>query len=101
WTRGWIANQSERERSHLPHFDFRIAERLLERRNRLRQADAADCQRRAAARSRLVIGEQAQEIGWRRRRADRRPTCRRRYEDHRSRRIRIAEHALILAPQDP
>ena len=53
-----VADQSERERRHLPHFGIRVAEQRQQRLDAFREPDAADRQRRAAPDARFLVAEQ-------------------------------------------
>ena len=99
-----VAEQSEGERGHLP--DFRIhfgREQRHERRHAAAEPDVADGQRRAAANARLFVAQHRGEIRRRRRGHDddrRIPAARRRRRRRRHLRRRVAQHPLILEPEN-
>ena len=99
--RAGVADEAERERRHLPDLGLRIAEQADERIDAFGEADAADRERRAPAHARFLVRQQAQRSavsggggGGRCR-----PFATRR--GRRDGRRGIAQHALVLQPEDP
>ena len=80
-----IAEQAEGERGNLPHFGVCVGHERDQRLHALAQADAPDCQRRAAAHARLIVRQQPHEIRQQSRRAG----------------YRVAEHTVVLQPENP
>ena len=58
-----IANQSQREGRHLPHFRLRIRQQRDERRHAFALSDPTDRQRRTPADARFTITEQTNQVG--------------------------------------
>ena len=96
-----VADQAKRERRHLPDLRLFIREEFRERFDGITEPHAAKGKGGATPDARFCITEQANQIRWRRGCDDLGRPCRRRHEDHRRRRIRIAEDALILEPHHP
>ena len=53
-----VADQSQRERGHLPHFRIAVAQQRQQRLDAFGQPDATDGQRRAAPHARFLVAEQ-------------------------------------------
>ena len=100
-TRGPIADQPEGECRHLADLGLVVCESLRQGLHGLRQAHSPEREHGPSPHAGFVIVEQPDEIGRRWRRDHRRPIPRRRSEDERGRRIRIAQDALILQPHHP
>ena len=97
----WIADQTERERRHLPHFGIGVClQQAHERRDALRQSHAADRDRRSAANACLGVVEQPNQIR-RRRRSRKNRALVLRNRRRRDRHGRIAEHPLIFQAEHP
>ena len=96
-----IADQAKSKGGHLTHFELGVAKRLLQCGNRFREAHASERERCTAPGPRFIVIQQTQEVGWRRRRHDRRPSPRGRGENYLRGRIRITNEALILEAQNP
>ncbi len=98
-----VAEESEREGGHLTDFRVGIGEQRDERSGALGKADTSDRQRRAAPHACLLIRQQPHEIGRRRRQHDGRRLAPSRGRCRRGRdgRRHVAQHALILQPENP
>ena len=99
-----VSKQPEPEGSHLPHIVIGILDQALERGSAFGQPDSPQGDSRTAAHARVGVGGQHEQIGNRRRRRDdgnRASTLRRRrWRYDRRGRIRIAQHAQVLEPED-
>ena len=96
-----LADQTERERRHLPHFDLAIGKETRQRLDAFRQPDASDGQRGTTTHASLVIAEEPDEIGRCRWSNDGRFPLGRGSQHDLGRRIGVAKDALILEADDP